>query len=544
MFALGPDETIDVLIRVTGTPPRMNPPNPPNAEPPVIDNLDTHPEFQSFYGSVALSVSAAGGSVRAFHWITPAISATMSKDAMARFMQHVPPRICFIEPRYQPRSGETTFTEAERRSSRAGYHTVQAGCDDMGAAGYLAGLEGAGDFDHLRIALIDTGVSDLPPDQTRDFPRDQRYDCRSPGPGARQLADTDDAGLANGRQAPHGTLTHATLKQTTGRGVDSFRVYGDDDLVDVDAVVTAFTKVISAQYPVIVVEVQEERGTLSCLCGAADTVFTNYDAVVVAASGDTPEAAAPGCAACAIAVGAYHLHTPDYDRVPGGGGQVAGRLKPDILGPTDYQAVAEYPDVAQWLGGSSGATALVGGAAALVRGWISAELQKHNRARENIAGHVYAYLILAGQQPWPFAPDCDRCLGAGVLRLPPPDGGVVFDKAVLNSGDNVILAHVDCTNRSQLDAAIWWPEPDFGCTNPLSYNCEAHPGANHTSIFLHLEPPGGAPLVRSEDTSSVFQRATAFMPAGGGGEWKVRLTVDYMSPDTQEQEVYWAVWAH
>ncbi len=437
----------------------------------------------------------------------------------------------------------------------------------MSTSGYLVYLQSHGSNTTGRIGLLDTGVADLALNANGTCVQDRitaRLDCVNGNSacqnGGNPSYNPGDVCLQPGSVHPHGTLTSLTMCGTnssiacTGIAasqLDSYRVYIDCQSLDANAAVRGFSEAVKAHSAVVVAEMQFQRGTRSGLCAAADAAFAN-GIVVIAANGDTNiDIPVPAAAACAIAVGGYDMNTKK--RPPAMAGEVEGRLKPDLLGPTDYQAADAYPKVAQWLGGSSGATAMIGGAAILLRNWLDLQPVPAGVTPREYAGLTYAQLILAGPCDYNSAcyshgcgsnPKTGTTQGVGPIYLPPPEREPMFGAVPVGLGVDLIVQTVqESADRTSLEAAIWWPEPDFACQDPSGHSCQGGPVRRHSQINLVLQPSQGT-AVSSTDGASVFQRATARMQPDNNRTWDVHIVVAQAGPNIAGQVVYWAVWAH
>ena len=107
----------------------------------------------------------------------------------------------------------------------------------------------------------------------------------------------------------------------------------------------------------------------------------------------------------------HRRRRPDLRRVDGvlrSRTTADGRYKPDLVFPTNIETARSGSNVAMGsFGGTSAATPVAGGAAALLRNWMRGGVGSID------AGHVYSHLILGGQTTWPF----DNNTGAGPFRL-------------------------------------------------------------------------------------------------------------------------------
>ena len=93
-----------------------------------------------------------------------------------------------------------------------------------------------------------------------------------------------------------------------------------------------------------------------------------------------------------------------------------GRIKPDIQAPTESETASASSDTAlDEHGATSGATAHAAAAAMLARNWLRQVGTFDN-------GQTYAFLILYGQNPWPY--DNVKAQAASEWRQMAGPGGV------------------------------------------------------------------------------------------------------------------------
>ncbi len=371
-----------------------------------------------------------------------------------------------------------------------------------------------------RIALLDTGVLTT------------HVLFNSPG-RLGILADCTGGGLSCTRGSSHDCWGHGT--KTAGilsgnlnlanpyRGVtkvqiDSWRVYPDCKGVEREAVVLALDEAADAGAEVIVVEVQAKGPDVPAISQAADGAFDSGK-VVIAADGNYREEPvhAPANAHRVIGVGAYDVlsQAPIIDQ--SWGPTPDGRIKPDILMPTNTETSAIASDTAIDLHpGTSGAAAYGGAAAMLLRNWM-------RRFGLTDPGQVYALLILSGQSPYPFA----ASLGAGRSVLW-TDAGLWWGKLEIEDGETVVVKLVGSpATAMRLDAALWWPESGDYKTTPEIHN----------DIDLLLISPSGSTDAESEAVESVFERARV----DGGlqqGTWSLGIRGYLVA--SPSQTVYWA----
>ncbi len=356
-----------------------------------------------------------------------------------------------------------------------------------------------------------------------------------------------------GEYVGHGTASAAVIagnaslgdsfRGVTGHVLDFYKIY---DCVDgfpqtdtaaflraLEAAITNLDKVVLAELPVV------PRRFHSIVLVAADRAF-DLGSVVVAPVGNTRgEVFAPAYGRRVIASGALEIARPIGDQgltlrqfdQQGHGPTPDGRTKPDIQAPTNTWTAGNCSGrgTAALCSDStlihyqmtSGAAPYTAAAASLLRNFIA---YGSNRSHVDPGG-VYAHLILSGQQSFPF-PDS---AGAGLIRLPALDGSRYWGEVSLSAGQHfdVPIALSD-SDTSQLDAALWWP-------NPKQYLSVTAPGNDVDLEILNSE---GEPAAVSRSKRNSFERARA---TATGHEWTVRIIA--RTVHAQKQQVYWAVHA-
>jgi hypothetical protein len=323
----------------------------------------------------------------------------------------------------------------------------------------------------------------------------------------------------------HGTSTAAIItgngnlgapfRGITGITLDSFKIYpsGCGNL-DTAAAINGFQRAVNVLDRVIVAEIQATGTETSSLSQAADAAY-DAGAVVIAANGNSgPNAstvAAPAVAQKALGIGATDLKTqvvPDYS---GRGPAPDGRIKPDLLAPTNVETASSASSTAtQVFTGTSAATPHAAGAAALVRNFLRG-------SNFNIdPGQVYAYMIANGSIAYPF----DNTSGAGLIRLS-VNGSFWRSQATIGNLQTVdIPINVAATNN-RMNVGLWWPEQP----------------ATHNDIDLSLIDPSGVVRASSISASSVFERVSVAGPLAAG-TWTVRIRGFNVPSGTQL--VHWA----
>lgn len=415
--------------------------------------------------------------------------------------------------------------------------TVQDGRRLIGSDPYFdLGLKDSLGVASTRIGLLDTGVW-----ATHVlFDEPHRYlgrlvDCvESPCETKDQGGDPfDNCG------GGHGTSTAAILignddlgdafRGVTADTLDSFKVYdcsgGTVPFTHPDraATVRGFQDAVAGLDKVIVAQLQLPLNYHHVISSVANNAF-DAGAVIIAATGDIgPEqsnVASPAMAQKVIGAGAFDAQADTTYNSQGKGPTYDGRVKPDVEGPTNTETAYNTSDIALGsFSGTSGSTPYVAGAAVLLRNWLL-----YTAGVTSIdPGHVYAQLILAGQNLSPFY----HTTGAGPLRLPPLDGLAWWGEVAIDSAGTVIdiPLQIDAGVYDTLDAALWWPEDVFQF---------------HNDIDLLLIDPDGAVQDSSTSILSVFERARVKGPLASG-RWALRIQ-GYTVPQGP-QNVYWAAHA-
>lgn len=332
----------------------------------------------------------------------------------------------------------------------------------------------------------------------------------------------------------HGTSSGAIITANANQGnafrgvteitLDSFKVYPTsfsntgscDGGLDSAAAIRGFQAAIAAGDRVIVAEMQGGGDFNSPISTAADNAF-DAGAVIIAANGNNgPNEGtvnSPANAHKVIGVGNFDVQTQVQIDTQSRGPTTDNRFKPDIQAPTNTETASNVSDTAlKIFSGTSGATPYAAGAAALLRNFLMG-----NSASID-PGQVYAYLILSGQQPYPF----NNTSGAGQLRLP-SDGLAWWGKVSVSNGQTIdIPLNISGAAPNNFDGALWWPETA---------------SQNHNDVDLSLVSPTGVEESFSVSIPSVFERARV---AGSvaSGNWTLRIR-GYNVP-TGSQTVYWA----
>jgi len=329
----------------------------------------------------------------------------------------------------------------------------------------------------------------------------------------------------------HGTSSAAIIvannrlgnayRGVTGILLDSWKIYGHGryGILDSAAAVRAFQRAVASMNRIIVGEIQAKEGENGAIALAADGAY-DAGAIVIAANGnygpDAKSVASPGLAHKAIGVGAYNVVSqavPDYQ---GRGPAPDGRYKPDLQAPNESETASTVGDKAlRTFGGTSGSTPYVAGAAALTRNWLISHNTWDN-------GQVYVCLINSGTLA---SPNFGNTKGLGPLRMP-TNGIVWWGKVSVNQGTVINIPIKIASNRSNLRAALWWPESQT---------------ERHDDIDLHLIDPNDVERANSESGVSIFERAQVSASLTQG-TWTVRIKG--YNVKSGPQTVYWTAAVH
>ena len=425
-------------------------------------------------------------------WITNALTVEMK----AKFVKSVAslPDVRFIRRTREGERPPTCASTATPCGARNAMHSdvyVDAGLGsgliallDTGVPNNLTSLAGrvTGMFDCVD-GDTSCAVGNLSPE---DF-------C-SPGHG------TSSAAILTGHPSPPNDYTGVTEAS-----VMSFQVFapafdgsGCFAELDAPAVLRAFEQAKIRRATVILAEIDALGSRDGEIAVAAEQAFQS-GTVVIAANGDTGgPAGSPAIARCVIGTGAYSLS--NGAAIPGwsGGTTGDGRMKPDLLEPTDTwtEGMAGY----RQFSGTSGAAPYAAGAALLAHNLLIGS------GTHLDPGQVNSFLILSGRRRVPVPNQ-----GVGKVVLP-TDCWVFWGKVQLNNADTVTVP-IAATGLSgdSLEAAIWWPEfsPQNGGL-----------GRNHIDLSI-LDPNGNVQAV-SAATNTVFQRTACHMP-NLTGDWSIKL---------------------
>lgn len=363
------------------------------------------------------------------------------------------------------------------------------------------------------------------------------YDCVN---GGSNCNNTGAAGYdPNDDCWNHGTSSAGIISGNANRGaayrgvtavtLDSLKVYPNGcGGLDSGATVRAFERAIEIFDSVIVAEMQASEGDQGTIAKAAENAF-DAGGIIIAANGNFGPAAgtvrSPANAHKVIGVGAYDVVSLATTASQGRGPTSDARIKPDIQTPTNTETASNASDTAlKTFGGTSGATPYASGAAALFRNWL-------RRFGTYDPGQVYAFMVLAGQQPYPFG----NTEGADDLRMP-VNGYAWWGKTAIVDGGVANIDFALPSGMNRIDAAIWWPQASawweglsfLGFTFPLLHN----------DIDLRLRNPSGGTVRSSLSIPSVFEKVRVNGPLATG-TWRIRI--NGYNVRSGPQTVYWAV---
>ncbi len=319
---------------------------------------------------------------------------------------------------------------------------------------------------------------------------------------------TSSAGIITGNNRLGNAFRGATEVR-----LDSWQIYTAGGLNSA-AAVRAHQAAVAAFDKVIVGEIQAGESDTGAIALAADAAY-DAGAIIIAANGNYgPNAktvASPGIAHKVIGVGGFMTDGGAQYNGQGRGPAPDNRYKPDIQAPTWSETASNASDNAlRVFSGTSGATPYAASAAMLARNWLHKMGTVDN-------GQVYAFMILYGQDPYPY----DNTVGAGPIEMA-TNGHAWWSKLTVAHHQTIEIAINVPANRSDFDAALWWPESQ---------------AQSHNDIDVHLIDPNGNEQARGYSGPSVFERAAvagALMP----GTWKIRIR-GYSVP-TGSQVIYMA----
>lgn len=457
-----------------------------------------------------------GGKITASYWLVPAVKAKLSLDAIK--LLSYSDYISYIEPvQGNEKPPANANPNDDVNDARA---LIQS--DPYFNVGLTSGW----------IGLLDSGVHKSHTLLTTPNRIALWRDCTSGD--ANCLGGNPDDSCWNHGTSAAGIISGNNNQGNPQRGVtgihiDSWKVYPHSvsngqcmGSLNTDATVRAFQQAVSWLDRVIVAEMQGGGSESSAISVAADNAFDAGSAVIAANGNNGPGAStvnSPANAHKVLGIGAFDTETGTQYNGQSLGPTADGRFKPDIQTPNQSETAstgcnfgvpcAPLSNTANRVfGGTSGAVPFGGAAAALTRNWMRLFGQID-------PGHVYARLILSGQDPYPF----DNTVGAGRIKLP-VNGFSWWGKVSVSHHEVVEIPFtVTQSTAHDIDGALWWPE---GLTG-------------HNDIDLQIVSPSGSVMSSSISINSVFERARA-TGAVVTGTWKLRI---YGYSVTDRQTVYY-----
>lgn len=420
---------------------------------------------------------------------------------------------------------------------------VRAARDLLGTDRYVDAGYGRGD-----IALLDTGLRTSHVTLAGTGRIRNLYTCQTELGVCAQDPDQTDTVTQGHGTASAAILMGAPVDPLTGEGVDadrgitqatitSYKVYDEDDSLSFAGTTDAFQMALVEGVPTIVAEIAVtgggDVGAISELAGQA---FARDQVVIAAMGNNGTTLTSPAGAAEVFGVGAYCVGSGYFYSEYVRGRTLDGRYKPDATGPTavytasntSYQTGVDDDHGMLTFGGTSCATAVIGGAAHLLRNRLSA-----GQANPAPAGAVYAVLLLAADVN---ATVDDTLEGAGRIRLP-GTGVLEFGEVDVAehelvslpvSGETAAIAE----GKILVSAAIWWPEPDVNELDPLTT-------ATRSDIDLLLLDERGRLVDSSLDRTPVHERVDA---AGSFDDTRWTVQVYGARVPVETRKVYWAAW--
>jgi len=431
------------------------------------------------------------------------------------------PQVTYVRPvKANERPPDCSETGAIGPNTVTGDNVVTLG-KERGLEAYRASYGGGW------LGVLDTGVCTEHAMLLKPFASGTSsvfYDCADACPDrclgtSTMCTDCPTASVSDDCGHGHGTSTAAILVGDntsypdylglTTAALDWFSVYDQskcndpkcgvgkesEAVLDACAAVRGFEHALRRTDPVIVAEVAAEESDQGPVARAAARAF-DANRVIIAAAGNGPggtQATSPAIEATAFAVGArdYDSWLESTPSMPEQRyGRVDGRMKPDLLGPSNTETASRCTKYAFYeYGYTSGATPYVGAAALQLHNWLQTTFSVTD------PGHTYAQLVLSGSTIGPFT---NETAGAGLMTLNDPSLSHWIGKVELTSGGmKPVSIPIGSTTDKDLVAAIWWPEP-LPSTGPRP----------HHAMTLRLVDPGGT-TTESNDATGVFQRVVA-----------------------------------
>ncbi len=453
--------------------------------------------------AMGLALSQLGGKITGNYWLVPAVKAKLSLAAIKTLLSNR--SISYIEP--------ANGNEAPPANANPNDDVNDARALLQSDSYFNAGLTSGW------IGLLDTGVHKTHTLLTASNRIALWRDCTSGD--ANCLGGNPDDSCWNHGTSAAGIISGNNNQGNPQRGVtgiqiDSWKVYPHavskgscTGGLNADATLRAFQQAVSWLDRVIVAEMQGGGSESSAISVAADAAFDAGSAVIAANGNNGPGVGtvnSPANAHKVLGIGAFDTESGSQYSGQSRGPTADGRFKPDIQVPNQSETAstgcgfgvicAPLSNTANRVfGGTSGAVPFGGATAALARNWMRLFGQID-------PGHVYARMILSGQDPYPF----DNTVGAGRVKLP-INGFSWWGKVSVGHHEVIeIPLNIAQVTANNLDGALWWPEALSG----------------HNDVDVSLVSPSGAVMGSSVSVNSVFERAKA-AGAVKTGTWKLRI---------------------
>lgn len=478
--------------------------------------------YDGFLSTHGAAMDQSAG-VRRF-WLTPALAFATRGSAIKDIAAY--PGVLYVEP--NPTGYGPPAARAGAGRVDAALPAAIAPADAMSAVGLTGRFAGVGTS--RTLAMIDSGV-----DKTVTI--GGAYDC----------VDNEACDGLFGRIDAwgHGTTTAQVLQAMGIASIRSFRVFGGAQATPVSGDSDDFADGIAGAVAngvnnaVILAQLQpEENPAVGAIAIEADHAFDQGRAVIAAAGNLVGRVnpvhgagtyaslvAAPANAHKALAIGAYTLSDGkliDTQRI---GYAPDGRVKPDLLFPTD---VDPGPSAEAAQGKTSGATTVAGAAAMRLMAWMEHEGRKKLPTYRVDPGELYAFMLNSGDEvydPGRGEQGFSEFTGGGKMILPAAADfawgrAIVPVPPVTSTGTSNVPVTISLTptQASLVDATLWWPEPR---------------GADHVDLDLTIVQ--GQAIAASKGCHTVFEHAR------GRAETGVPLSLTISGSPLREQVVYWAV---
>jgi serine protease AprX len=447
------------------------------------------------YARIRADVERLGGRVLNTHWLIKSLLAELPGSAVAQLAARGD--VQYVEP---ARPGDPPPADTDTGNDEADARAL-LGTDPYFDSGRLGS----------RVGILDSGVNShtLLTNQITS-----RNDLTGGNNGADSCASTP-------KILGHGTRTASAITGTGALGndfrgigaplLDSWKIY-DNCLLDTEAAIDGFEAAVDKGDKVIVAEIQAPETEDGGIAKAADGAF-DAGSVVVSAAGNfndgmvlprpagwpmfSGSVTSPGNARKVLGIGAVDVQTFALQGYSGRGPTGDGRIKPDLVAPTNVETgdATSFTATSEFTG-TSAATAQAGGTAAVFRQFL------RGSASNVEPGHVYAGMIASGSHPEPF----DNNEGAGKLKL--PNGGSYLKTKVTVHNLEVIDVpmSVNAASSCRLTGALWWPEEK----------------GTHNDVDISLIDPSGVRRAVSHSAESVFELARVNGPLAAG-TWKLRV---------------------